>query len=218
MKKTALFISVLIILSAFLSSCSSVTEINGSWKKPGAVAQKYKKIVVIGVFNDLVKRSMLEKSIVNSLTANGFNAVSGSNILPNSLLDTDNDKKLDADAREKIIKILNEQGIDGAIAFTLEDVKKSTSYVPGNNFYTPGVGMYGFYGYYGAAWNNYYDPGYYVTTTNVFLTTNFYNVASEQLLWSTQSQTVDPQSLSDFASSYGPTVVNSLLESGVIRK
>lgn len=104
MKKIALFVSVLFILSSFLSSCSSVTEINGSWKKPGTTAQKYKKIVVIGVFNDLVKRSMLEKSVVNSLTANGFNAVSGSNILPNSLLDTDNDKKLDPDARKKSLK------------------------------------------------------------------------------------------------------------------
>lgn len=217
MKKLVFSIFALIVLSNF-TSCSSVTEVNGTWKKPATVAQKYNKIIVIVIHQDIVKRSAFEKSIVNSLTANGINAVSGVNVIPQGMLDADNDKKLDPDAKEKLVAFLKQQNIDGAMTITLEDVKKSTSYVPGNNFYTPGVGMYGFYGYYGAAWNNFYDPGYYVTTTNVFLTTNFYNVASEQLLWSAQSQTIDPQSLKDFASSYGPTIVNQFLESGVIRK
>ena len=58
-------------------------------------------------------------------------------------------------------------------------------------------------------------PGYYVENHNYVVTTNFYNVGTEQLLWSTQSGTMDPSSLKDFASSYGPTVVMHFLESGV---
>jgi hypothetical protein len=84
--------------------------------------------------------------------------------------------------------------------------------------------MYGFRGYYGGMYNNvyggvYYVPsGHYVENLNYVVTTNFYNVANEQLLWSAQSGTMNPSSLADFSASYGSALVKSFIASGVVRK
>ena len=61
-------------------------------------------------------------------------------------------------------------------------------------------------------------PGYYVQNLNYVVTTSFYNVANEQLIWSAQSVTMDPSSLADFSASYGSALVKSFIESGVVRK
>lgn len=224
MKKIILSVTALFVFSVLLSSCSSVTTIDGTWKSPSATATKYSKIVVIGLSPDLVKRSTVERSVVNSLISNGFNAVSGSTLLPQSLYDFNSDGKFDDGAKEKIVAALKAAGVDGAITVAVEDVKKSTSYVPGTSYYAPGVGAYGFGGYYGGAYNGFYgggivsNPGYYQQNTQYVVTTNFYNVGSEKLMWSTQSGTMDPSSLNDFATSYSSSMVSAFVESGVARK
>lgn len=224
MKRIILSVTALFVFSIVLSSCSSVTTIDGTWKSPSATATKYKKIAVIGLSPDLVKRSTVERSVVNNLISNGFSAVSGSTILPQSLYDSDSDGKFDNGAKEKIIETLKSNGVDGVITIAVEDVKKSVSYVPGTSYYAPSAGMYGFGGYYGGAYNGFYgggivnNPGYYQQNTQYVVTTNFYNVGSEKLMWSTQSGTMDPSSLNDFATSYGSSVVSAFVESGVARK
>jgi len=206
-----------------LSACASVTTINGTWTKPGVIAQKYKSIAVLGLSNDLVKRSTIENSIVNDLTKAGIYAVGGSALLPANLIDVDSDGKLNKGEKEIIAQKLTAAGVDGALVFVLKAIEKSTSYVPGTYDYAPGYGMYGFSGYYGDMYNiyggGYYQtPGYYVENSNYEVTTNFYNVANEQLLWSAQSGTMNPSSLADFSASYGSALVQSFLESGVVRK
>ena len=224
MRKIFSKLFVISILS-LVSACASVTEIEGSWKKAGTVAQKYNKIVVLGLANDLAKRSTVETSIVNDLIKNGYNAVAGSAVLPTNVIDVNSDGKLDAGVKEQIVSQLKAAGIDGALVFALNDIQKSTQYVPGTVSYTPPVGMYRFGGYYGGMYDNMYGvggytqtPGYYVENTNYVMTTNFYNVANETLLWSTQSGTMSPSSLADFSASYGDAVVKAFIASGIVSK
>jgi hypothetical protein len=220
MKKLAVAFTLML-----LSSCATVTKINGTWVKPEAVAQKYNSIVVLGLANDLIKRSTVEKSIITELTKNGYVAVSGSTLLPSNLIDVNSDGKLDVGAKELIVNKLKAVGVDGALVFVLEDIKSSTSYVVDQTAsYSPTNGMYGFRGYYGGMYNNVYGgvynvpSGHYVENLNYVVTTNFYNVANEQLLWSAQSGTMNPSSLADFSASYGSALVKSFIASGVVRK
>jgi hypothetical protein len=207
-----------------LSSCATVTAINGTWTQPEAVAQKYHSIVVLGLANDLIIRSTVEKSIINDLTKAGYHAIAGSALLPTNLIDVNNDGKLDRGAAELIVNKLKASGVDGALIFTFKDIQESTSYIPGTATYTPAVGAYRFRGYYGGMYNSMYGggysqtPGYYVQNLNYVVTTSFYNVTNEQLIWSAQSVTMDPSSLADFSASYGSALVKSFIESGVIRK
>ena len=217
MKK--ILLTVIVLFTAFtLYSCSSVTEMSGTWKKPGTTATKYNKIVVMGVSKNLVTKSTVENAIVSQLKKNGFNAVAGANVLPTSTFDADADGKADDDSKSKIAEKLKELGVDGALVLSLLDKKESERYVPGTTMYSPYNSYYPFYGYYGGAYNMVNTPGYYEKVTNYFLTSNFYNVGTEQLVWSGQSETFNPTSLSDFSNSYAEKVVDELLSSGIGRK
>ncbi len=222
MKKIILSMITAVSLSILLSSCSTVTEINGTWKKPGASAQKYKKIVVLGVSKDVVKRSTLEKAVASNMKKYGLNAVSGTDLIPDTFLDKDGDGQVDEGIKEEIVAKLKENGVDGAFVMALTGKKEEEYYVPGTYSYGPSYspysGYYGFNSYFYGAWNTVYSPGYYAKQTNIFFASNFYNVNTEQLVWSAQSETFDPQSLKTFAESYSKMVVDEFVASGVVRK
>ncbi|MEO8210783.1 MAG: hypothetical protein ABI840_09475 [bacterium] len=219
MKKIVLSIAILFVLS-YLYSCSSVTTVSGTWKKPATSAKKYNKIAVIGLSGDIVKRSAVEKAIVSKLLASGINAVAGTSILPDSFVDGDHDGKVDDAKKEAIAAELEKQGVDGALTISLVNVKESEQYVPGTSYYTPYSGYYGFNSYYGGAYNMVNTPGYYVKNTNIFLASNFYNLMAnnESLIWSAQTNTGNPTSLSDLAQSYATALVEDFLSAGVVRK
>ncbi len=51
------------------------------------------------------------------------------------------------------------------------------------------------YGYYGHTYQTAYTPPTSVTRTTLFLETNLYDVATEKLVWSVQSEVIDPKLL-----------------------
>lgn len=209
---------ILLAFTLYFASCSSVTEVSGTWKKPATSAKRYTKIAVIGLSGDIVKRSAVENAVVKQLKANGINAVAGNTILPDNFVDSNNDNKVDDAKKEQIAAELKKQGCDGAMTISLVNVKESEQYVPGTSFYTPYAGYYGFNSYYWGAYNMVNTPGYYVKNTNIFLASNFYDLSTEQLIWSAQTNTGNPTSLSDLANSYASTLVTDFLNAGVIRK
>jgi hypothetical protein len=221
MKKVIIFV-LLAALSLGFNSCSSVTEVTGTWKKPGATSQKYTKIVVLGVSKDIVKRSTVENAIVTNMRSNGINAVAGTTLMPDTYLDSDGDGKVDPKVKDEVVPKLKAAGVDGAFVVSLVGTKEEERYVPGTYSYgptySPYAGYYGFNSYYYGAMNTVYSPGYYTKQTNVFFASNFYNVSTEQLIWSAQSETLNPQSLSDFSKSYASSIVEDFISSGVIRK
>ncbi|MEO8665529.1 MAG: hypothetical protein ABI462_08520 [Ignavibacteria bacterium] len=216
--KKIILLSCCLIISAYFYSCSSVTEVTGTWKKPATVAKKYNKVAVLGISGDIVKRSAVEKAIVSQLRKYGINAVSGSNILPDSFIDSDGDGKVDSENKEAIQAKFKDQGIDGVFVISVMDVKESEHYVPGSTYYSPSSGYYPFYNYYWGTYNVTHTPGYITKSTNYFLSSNFYDLSDEQLLWSGQSETFNPQSLSDFSKSYAEAVTQDFVNSGVIKK
>ncbi len=178
----------------------------------------FKKVAVLGVSGDIVKRSAVENAVVQELKKFGINAVSGSNILPDSFIDSNSDGKVDSENKAAIQAKFKEQGVDGVFVISLMDVKESEHYVPGSTYYTPATVYSPFYNYYWKTYNVVHTPGYVTKSTNYFLSSNFYDLINEQLLWSAQSETFNPQSLNDLAKSYSTTVADDFLSSGIIKK
>ena len=222
MKKILIPALLSMLMGITFISCSTVTEINGTWKKPGTTGKKYSKIAVLGVSKDVVKRSTIERAVVSNMKKYGINAVSGTDLIPDTFLDKDGDGQVDENIREEIVAKLKENGVDGAFVMALTGKKEEEYYVPGTYSYGPSyspyAGYYGFNSYFYGAWNTVYSPGYYAKQTNIFFASNFYNVDTEQLVWSAQSETFDPQSLKTFAESYSKMVVEEFVSSGVVRK
>jgi len=72
------------------------------------------------------------------------------------------------------------------------------------------------YGYYGTTYDVLHEPGYTVTRTIVRLETNLYDVATGELVWSGQSETLDTGSRSDSIDSVTEAVAERLREEGLI--
>lgn len=215
---------IIIIAWVFQTGCSGsgYTDVSGEWKKPGYTGKKFKKILVVAISNDQVKRTNVENAIVNELAKNQINAVSGSVVLDYPSLEIEKGK-IDSAKIADVKNKLESLGYDGVIVVSLLDVKEKTNYVPGMT-YTTGFygygGMYpyrGFYGYWPAAYNVVHTPGYYVNTTYIYLEARLFDLTSDELLWSVQTSTSNPSNIKDFAASYAQTIVNDAISSNIIK-
>ena len=115
--------------------------------------------------------------------------------------------KEDMPEKETIISTIQETGSETIFTVSLLDKETSTRYVPGTTtYYAPygyGYAHYGgFYGYYSAVYPVVYDPGYYTTDKTYYIESNLYDAKTEKLLWSAQSQTLNPSDLEQFTNDY----------------
>ncbi len=74
----------------------------------------------------------------------------------------------------------------------------------------------GFYTYWYGSYDRVYTPGYYESSTEIFLESNLYDVATEELLWSAQSKSVNPESIPELVRDYAEVLVRDLLAKNVI--
>jgi hypothetical protein len=90
-------------------------------------------------------------------------------------------------------------------------VAKSQEYVPPSTYSVPSTYHgYGYYGYYGTSYEVVHQPGYFKTNTTFVLETNLYSVATADLVWSGQSETLNPESLTDVIDSMTAAVAKKL--------
>lgn len=216
--KKLMYLTVLLMFlsSMLFYSCSSSSSIVGSWKKPAFNGKKFNKIVVIAVAKNPAVRSTMEKEIVARLKESKITAVSGTDIIPENIIKWSDDNKVTEESRAMIVEKIKQNNIDGGLVIALKDIKDSEHYVPGT-VYTPYAGYHSFYNYYYTGYGTVYSPGYVEKTTQVFLLSNLYDVSKDELLWSAQSETYNPASLKELASSYSGTLVREIIEEGIIK-
>ena len=229
MKKN-IITSALLITAFLISSCSgSLTDLSGTWKKPGFSGKKFNKILVVAISNDLVKRSTIESALAKELKQDGINATTSTSVLDLSSIEKSSDGKIDSTKLAGVKKSLGDAGYDGAIVISLLDIKEKTDYVPGQTYYQPNYyGYYGNYGYGSYAFNGFYNysfntysvvntPGYYVQKTNIFIETRLFDLANDDMVWASQSETLNPANLKDFASSYSIALATALIDKKVVK-
>jgi len=137
-------------------------------------------VLVIGVtFKEDVRRSF-ENKFVAQLKAAGIDAVSSANVIPIPA-----DQKL---KKEDILKVVDEYGNDAVIITHLVGIEEKQASTP------PGQYSGDYYGRYYSLHNYHHDSRYYITHTLVRLETNLYDVNTEKLIWSAQSETMDADS------------------------
>jgi hypothetical protein len=103
---------------------------------------------------------------------------------------------------------------DGVIVTRLLGVEEETDCVPPRTYTVPRHHAY--YGHYGSSWDVVHEPGYFETHTIVRLETNLYDVGTGELLWSGQSETFDPSSLTDIIDSATRAVAKRLVEERLV--
>lgn len=206
------FLSVMLLLISLLSACAPSTEITASWHKEGAEAT-YNNIFIAALTHDLEAKSTVEGELVYDLQAAGAQVMnSGKLFAPNELDDISKNKDM-------LLGKIRENGSDAILTIALLDQQTDTRYVPGSSYYAPTVsyGFYGgFYNYYDYHYPTVYDPGYYTQDKTYFLETNLYDAQTEELLWSAQSRTYNPENLDKFAEDFSDVMVARLQKEGFI--
>ena len=202
--------SVLLLLFLFWG-CGSSSYITSSWKAENVQPKKYNKIVVLGLIReaDRTIREKIEQHIVGDLTHLGYNAVCS--------CDEYNPKAFDGMSEQQAIAKLRNSGVDAVLTVTLLDKTREKYYVPGRVYYSPYyVYQHRFYGYYRTMYDRIYSEGYYVTNTKYFWESNFYDMEKDQLLYSAQSQSFDPNSTESLSHEYGQMIVKNMVKNNVL--
>ncbi len=209
MKKTYYLFLALIIIAA---ACTSTSNIVASWQDDTYKGPKdFKKIAVVALSYNESNKLTFEKVFIERLQFMGYGAMYGSKILVPAIV-----KKENKDMLEKMMK---DNGVDAVMIMSLLQVKDGTRYVPGSGSYTPGSYYGGYHGYYSYSYNNYYSsPGYYESTTSLYLECNFYDVGENgKLISSIQTETVDPSDVEDLADSFSYTILTKLISQGILQ-
>lgn len=193
---------------AALAGCNKTkTTIPLSWRNPAYQDTGFKKLFVIGVGRDDGGRRLFEDTFAKALANEGTAAQASWGHLPQS-------EQL---SEEQVRGAIEGGGFDGVVITRMLSVDQEQEYVEGRTYTVPTTYYgYGYYGYYGASYATVHDPGYFKTNTTFRLETNLYSVATGDLVWSGQSDTLNPESLTDVIDSMTAAVAKKLKEEKLI--
>ncbi|MFZ1864860.1 MAG: hypothetical protein WAU39_11605 [Polyangiales bacterium] len=206
-----LSIVTFIAASAMAACHKDKTSIPLSWRNPGFEDAFFRKLFIIGIGRDESARRMFEDTFVKALDARGAEAQSSWTVLPQSEQLTE----------EQIRSAIDGGGFDGVLITRLLSVEEAQEYVQGKSYVVPktthyGYGYYGYYSYYGTSYATVHEPGSIKTNTTVRLETNLYSVATGGLVWSGQTDTINPDSVSELIDSMTAAVTKQLAEEKLI--
>lgn len=189
-------------------SCGPVQKVTYSWKNPAfASTQSFRKIFVAAMVKNPHVRTHLEDEMKMTASARGFGAEKSMDYFPPNFTDQQ------PIARETMMEKIKALGCDLIFTIVLVDKESEARYVPGDmGLYGPFAG-YGlrFRGYYSYWYPFMYDPGYYVTDKTYVMEGNLFDVASESLIWSIQTQSLNPPSVEKFSKN----LIDMMLKKGI---
>ena len=205
-----IFLASLILMLLF--SCSS-TKLTTVWKDPKLKQTQYKKIIVVGLMDDIKNRALrerIETHVAEDLTQMGYAAQTAFQVYgPRSFTD----KK-----EEDIIHLLRKDGYDAVITVTLIDIEKERNYVQGYVDFWPGGIYYSRFGRYYYYWHNrIYQPGYYVTNTTFIIEGNLFDINLDKLVYSAQTESLDPGTVDNLGHRFGQTLIRSMKDKKVLQ-
>jgi hypothetical protein len=198
---------LLFVLPVFFA-CGPSIKLSQSWVPPGVTHPKFNKIVVLVLAPAKYSAAghIGEQQLAAELKVNGVNAVSAQ--------DEFGPQQFRNDDEQGVVAKLKRSGADAVIVTSLLDEEKEKRWVPGTDFPPPYYGR--FWGYYSFWYARAYNPGYYETTRKYYFETNLYDLSNSTLLYSVQSQTVDPGSPEQLARVFSKKVVKDMKAKQVI--
>lgn len=207
--------TILVIFSILLlSACSSVRLVE-SWKLDQTDPFNPKKVVVLGVTQNLTARIIFEETLKKELQSRGIQAVESIKVFDISFTDS---KRTD-DEIETMITGLSEEGFDAVIITTVKGVEKKTSYRPGHT--TIGYHWERFGRYYYRYQHVYYTPGYYNEYNIYLVETGVFNINEEDeksLVWIGAFEIVNPETIKNTANEYVKAIILQLEKEKIIKK
>jgi hypothetical protein len=184
-----------------------------SWYNPKYEGQKFHKVLVIGIAQDLELRADFEDEMAAQIARPGMQTVPGNQIL----LRPDPKAKLDLNYLRDQIR---SNQIDAVVVSRLLKVDKKVTSIPSSTYIAPFPYYYSFYGYLGAVYPVVYDPGYTRTDTTVSVETNVYATSKPDgdLVWTGVSDSFNPKSAKKVVDGLVKEVPKQMEKDGLLAK
>lgn len=204
-----------LVLTQVIAGCAASTKIISHWQDPQYTGGPLNKIGIFVAAKDETVRRAIEDDAVRNLTG-ATKGVASYTLYPDQ---TEINKAGEAAIRAR----LEQEGIDGSVVIRLQSVKKDTIYVPPQTYVTAPAPMsapyHSFYGYSGYVYGQtHVAPGYTVAETKYIIETLVYKIPQGNLIWSTTTQTVNPDSSMQLAEDVKWVLSDELTKDGIIAK
>ena len=210
MKKTK-WVGLLVMLLC-IQGCAT-SYITSTWKASDVTVRRYNKLMILGIIReaDRTLRERMENHLVGDLKDLGYNAFSA--------FQEYGPKAFDGMSEAQANQQLAHEGIDAVLTVVLLDKEKERYYVPGRVIYTPYFTYQDhFWAYYRSIHNRILEPDYYEVATKYFWESNLYDLASNKLVYSVQTQSFDPTSTDGMAHEYGRMIVRDMTKNNILKK
>jgi len=201
---TVIFTCIIVLVVA--AACGPKAKVTSSWVDPSLKGYKVDDILVMGVSRNEASLNLWENVFVDLFAGDNVRAMASHKVIGNA---PEPDRKIVEEAIKKT-------GASSVLITHMVTSKSKTKHYPGSLHFMP-EGFYGgMYGYYGQTYASVYTPPSHLTRTVVRLETNLYDVATAGLVWSAQSEVVNPKLLrTDFERIAG-LLLADLKRSGVV--
>ncbi|UCG14000.1 MAG: hypothetical protein JSU72_05885 [Deltaproteobacteria bacterium] len=200
--------STIVFLSFLLSCTGASTKLTSVWKDSTYEGGFLNSVMVVGVSDNFQDRKMFEDVFTKRLKSNGMRAVA-SNVAISS------DDQLN---RDNIKRSAEKLGIDAVLVTHLISVEEKTVYRPPPTNPLPPEPYYNnLSSYYPVVSEYTHYPGYYSKHKYVRLESNLYETATEKLIWSVKSETVETATVKQTIDSLCTAVMKNLRQNKLIR-
>jgi hypothetical protein len=206
-------VSLLVLLS-LLSACTPSQQVTNSWVNPdGKPKTRYESIFIIAFAHDISTKIAVENELAKVIESRGHKAVKSSAVFsPAFLADTNL-------TREQLRQAISATGCDGVYTIALTDVKTDKSYQPATAYYPVEHTFYGSYNRYTLYYLDYVEePGYTIVNRTFYFQTNFYDLASDEMISSIQSDAFNPSDIKSLMNGYSKLMISQLKKDGLINK
>ena len=204
----------------YISACSN-TKLYQTWSDPDS-SRSYNDIMIIGIAESEQLRRAYETYFADRMSERGIQSLASY-----KLIDHKTEQEIGKDKNS--FRTIIESAIAGSdidavlithlVAIEDEDIyRPSMDYQPayGPTYYT--TTYYGdMHGYHGYVTSYIQQPGYFTQEYTYVLETNLYDVKTEELVWTTRSKTLAPESMDDAIEELTGMIIDDLVSRDIIQ-
>jgi hypothetical protein len=208
MKTTTILSKLLFVIVIFIAVSCSSTQVISSWSISNPPSNAMKKVLVVGVMANRETKDQIEQAMTAALNKDGVAANTAMSVFgPKSFKDMQ---------ESEITSTLKGSDYTSIMLVSLVNKEKQVQYVPGTYYAYPYASYPLYYRRYWYMHDQMYTPGYYETTTNWVLEADIYTINGDELIYSTQTKSYDPENARDLSESFTQSIINELREKKMI--
>jgi hypothetical protein len=207
MKNIIVTLFSLILLLSLAACIPKGSKITSSWVDPAQNGYGADNILVMGVSRSETRLKLFENVFVDEFKKVDVQAMASYKVIGNV---PDPDRKI-------IEAAVKKTGASSVLFTRVLDRKSETQTYPGTVHFMPGGFYTGMYGYYDFTYRAVYTPPSAITNKTVRLETNLYDVATAKLIWSAQSESINPELLRTDFEKFVDVLIVDMKKNGVVK-